>query len=111
MQLWLVFFGPGQGWEWWKALLRPGFCHVSAAAWNVEAERWVWVDASRAGVTIEVWGAEAFSARLGLLMRDSTVILRVPSAEQRDMHPLSWGCVGMVKALLGIKSSALLPHQ
>lgn len=110
-RLWLCFFSQGQGSAWWKRFLPYGFCHVSAAAWYVEAERWVFVDATRAGVTIEVWRADDFNARLGLLIRDSHAILRVPSADEPIFPPRAWWCVGMVKALLGYRTRALLPHQ
>jgi hypothetical protein len=108
---WLVFFGEGCGPAWWKPFLRRGFCHVSAAAYFVEQERWVYVDAGFSGLAVEVHRPSEFEGRLAQLIRDSSVILRVPAAARRTMPPRGWWCVGLVKALLGIHCRALLPYQ
>ena len=109
-RLWLVFFS-GIKDAWWHRFLCPGFYHVSAASWYADTQRWVYVDATRRGLVVELWEAETFGGRLGQLIRDSSVILRMPSAESRAMTPLSAHCVGTVKALLGIRSCALSPRM
>lgn len=111
-RLWLVFFTNTNDWTWWTRFLAPGFRHVSAAAWYDAEQRWVYVDPTRRGLVIELWTEDEFGRRLGQLIRDSSVILRIPSAAERGSMPLisAW-CVGTVKALLGVKTRALLPRQ
>lgn len=109
-RLWLVCFSDSRA-TWWSPFLATGFRHVSAAAWYEEAQRWVYVDPTRRGLVVEIWTEDEFGRRLGQLMHDSTVILRVPS--RRDMQAMpgfTWWCVGSIKALLGIRARALVPR-
>lgn len=107
-RLWLVCFEPGNG-AWWQRYLKPGFGHVSAAAYFADAERWVHFNPTLRGTVIEVWEPPRFERRLQQLMRDSTAILRVPSKFDRRCAPLSPWCVGALKGLLGYPSRALTP--
>ncbi len=97
-RLWLIFFKKG-GW------------HVSAASYYADVGVWVYVDAVRTGLVVEVWPPERFGDRLAQLLDSSEAVLRMPSAVDRKRPPFSWWCVGAVKALLGVRSRALLPRQ
>lgn len=97
-RLWLVFFS-------------RNFKHVSAASYYVDQNRWVYVDAVRSGLVIEVNDPDEFGGRMTQLVRDSESILRFPAAFERTRAPISWFCTGAVKSLLGIKSCALWPRQ
>jgi hypothetical protein len=110
-RLWLIAFSEGIGRQWWKPLLRPGYRHVCAASYFADMERWLYIDPTYRGLEIEMWKPEEFGARLEQMARDSTLILRVPSATDRTMPPLSWFCVGAVKALLGLPTVAVTPWQ
>lgn len=109
-RLWLICFCEGNGRQWWKPFLKPGYRHVSAASYYADVERWVYLDPTHRGLEIEIWKPDEFGARLGQLARDSTLILRMPSATERTMPPLSWWCVGAVKAVLGLHASAVTPY-
>lgn len=108
-RLWLVFFGDAQETLWWVRGLRPGFRHVSAAAYYADQERWVYVNPTRLGLIVEVWRPDEFGARLGQLAAESAAIVRMPSRADLPCLPGAAWCVGVVKALLGIRSCALAP--
>jgi hypothetical protein len=110
LRLWLVFFGDGHLAPWWAWALRPGFRHVCAASWFADQERWVFVNPCRTGTVIEVMRSDEFGPRFSQLMTDSAAVLRVPARAARRATPRSFHCVGAMKALLGIRSRALLPH-
>lgn len=110
-RLWLVFFENDTE-HWWTRPLKRGFRHVSAAAWFADQQRWVHVNPSSKGLFVDLYGAEEFDGRLWQLVRDSTLILRMPTAKDCIAMPgLTWFCVGTIKALLGVRSCALSPWQ
>jgi hypothetical protein len=108
-RLWLVFFGNNDGCAWWARLCRPGFRHVSAAAYYADRERWVYFNPARRGTVIEIYEGDEFDVRLGYLMQESAAVLRVQSRFGRTSTPALWHCVGAIKALLGVRSCALCP--
>jgi hypothetical protein len=110
-KLWLVFFGNSHRSSWWHRFLRPGFRHVSAAAFYPVANRWVYYDPTSRGTVIELWHPDDFWQRFGQLIRDSTVILRIPSAYERRLAPFSWWCVGAISSLLGYRLGAMTPFS
>jgi hypothetical protein len=109
-RLWLVFFRDGGVQRWWNALLRPGFRHVSAAAWFDREQRWVFVDPAYSQTVIRVVeDGPAATALLGHWTQESAAVLRVRSGAARSFVPPVMGCVGQVKALLGVRCRALSP--
>lgn len=108
-RLWLIFFGDADRAWWWTRLFRPGFRHVSAAAWFADTERWVYFNPTGPGTVIQVATDAEFGPRFQQLVQDSTAILRMPSRHSRGMCPAAFFCVGAIKALLGVKSRALTP--
>lgn len=109
-RLWLVFFGEAASRPWWGRFFRPGFRHVRAAAWFDQTSRWMLFDPTIRGIHIEIETDEAFAARWAELYGSSAAILRMRSEYGRGALPPAFWCVGAVKALLGIRSCALLPH-
>lgn len=110
-RMWLVFFGEAEGTAWWARFCRPGFRHVSAAAYYADQMRWVYYNPSRSGTVIELYSGGEFDERLGHLTMTSAAVLRVRSRFERRCTPVLWHCVGAVKALLGVRSCALGPWQ
>lgn len=109
-RLWVVFFSNADGPYWWSRLLRPGYRHVEAASWFPDQQRWVHVRPTAKGLRIDLYGRDEFDGRLGQLAEDSTLILRMPANPEGPAMPgLTWFCVGTIKALLGVRSRALLP--
>lgn len=105
---WLIFFwdcGPA----WWARAFRPGWRHVTAAAYFAGAERWVYFNPASSGLVFDVQEGEAFQARYEHLMREATAVLRFASVHERGGMPAAFFCVGAVKALLGVRSRALSP--
>lgn len=96
-RLWLVFFS-------------KNFGHVSAASFYADQNRWVYVDAVRTALVVEVAEPDEFGGRLQQLINDSEAILRFPAAADRKRAPFSFFCVGAVKSLLGIRCCALWPR-
>lgn len=107
-RLWLVFFSDCRS-AWWARLCRPGFRHVSAAAFYADRQTWVYYDPAARGTWIEIYDADEFGGRLAALMGGATAVLRVQSRFERRATPVLWHCVGAVKALLGVRSCALGP--
>lgn len=110
-RLWLVFFHEAEGAPWWSRFLQPGYRHVSAAAWFDDQERWVYVNPARTGTVIHLYREDEFDGRLGQLMEDSALVLRIPSIEARRSTPFGWWCTGAIKALLGVRGGALSPWR
>lgn len=108
-RLWLIFFSDADAGAWWAWLFRPGFRHVTAAAWFAGAERWVYYNPTRRGTIIDVATDAEFGPRFQQLVQDSAAILRVRSGYDRGNAPAVTYCVGSIKALLGIRSCALGP--
>jgi hypothetical protein len=81
---------------------------VTAAAYYVSEERWVFYDPAFCGTRIEIFTHDEFAPVLGSMMERATV-LRVASRFDRNSTPAAWHCVGAIKALLGLRSCALSP--
>ena len=110
LRTWLVFFGAPKGQYWWARFLRPGFRHVSAAAWFDLEQRWVYYNPARPGTTILIFTADEWGRVFGPPLEESTACVRIRGAYDRTSTPATWYCVGAMKALLGLRSSALSPH-
>lgn len=106
---WLIFFSDTDHRRWWSRFLRPGFRHVSAAAWFATEERWVYFNPTARGLVIEIATDADFGPRFQQLVERSAAILAVHSAFARTGFPATFYCVGAIKALLGIKARALSP--
>ena len=108
---WLVFFGNAPK-DSVARLLRPGFQHVCAVGCDAEHRVWVFYDPSAQGTRIDAmpWG-EAVDRRLGEIAAASPYCLRFAPAGERRFVPPVFSCTGAIKALLGVRSSALSPYQ
>jgi hypothetical protein len=110
---WLVFFGEGDAYAWWDIFTRKGFRHVAAAACDPGRRLWIVFDPTRSGIRIEVfgWDDPGIDARLGeLLFATGGRYLRVKAGGARSRQPLLFGCVGALKALLGVRCAAVTPY-
>lgn len=110
-RLWLLCFYDGETPTWWQKILKPGFRHVCACCYFADIGMWVYYNPTRRGTEIQVARPDDFAGRWAQLARDCAAILRFPSQADRNATPLSWWCVGAMKALLGIRSGALSPYQ
>lgn len=108
-RMWLIFFGNSVP-TFWSRMLRPGFRHVCAAAYFDDQERWVYVDACRAGTVVEVLRPDEFGPRFQQLLCDSHAVLRIGAQFGRTRAPVSFFCVGGIKGLLGVRCWAATPY-
>lgn len=110
-RLWLVFFtGKVETRAWWLRLLRPGFRHVSVGAWFQGAQRWVFINPTLRGTSVEVLDERSVDGRFGQLIRDSSLVLRVASRTGEGAVSGGPWCVGTVKRILGLRCRALSPY-
>lgn len=108
-RIWLIFFREPDRSVWWARFLRPGFRHVSAAAFYAREGLWVEFDPTRRGTAIRLYREDEFGGRFWHLLVTSAVVLRMRSELDRRSTPWGCYCVGQIKALLGIQSRALFP--
>lgn len=108
---WLVFFTEGPP-GWWRWMTRPGFRHVCAMGFDAKRGVWIVVNPERAGLdVICIRDDEEADRYLDHLMRQAGPhVLRVATKRERTVSPAVVSCVGVVKALLGIRCRALAPY-
>jgi hypothetical protein len=112
VRAWLVFFGPAPP-GWWSLLCRKPFQHVAAIGYDPDLDVWLSFDPRRDRLILEVLrpGPE-IDRRLGEFAHTCDPhVLRFTPRNDRRMSPAFFSCVGAVKALLGIRSCALVPAQ
>lgn len=109
-RLWIVFFRDRSPYWWIDRLLAPGFRHVSAIAYYPSAQRWVAYDPTFRSTAILVLDDVYAEALMAQWSHEAGAIVRMPSCAGRPMCPPFFGCVGAIKALLGIRSGALFPR-
>lgn len=100
----------GNGCHWLDCLLEPGFRHVFVA---ILTENGYWIELDgRAGVMYtEVMTGADFDLKSHYEELGHTVVETEQSTHPRS-RPLEFtNCVGLVKAVLGIKSWAITPFQ
>lgn len=108
-RLWLVFFSSGHVPSWWSRFLRPGFRHCCAASFYSDLGLWVYFNPTRRGTVIQIFTPDEFGPRFQGLINESAAIVRVRSQHCRRSASAAFFCVGAIKALLGIRSGALVP--
>lgn len=109
VRLWNVFFGNSVP-TFWSRMLRPGFRHCCAASYFADQERWVYVDACRAGTVVEVLRPDEFAPRFQQLMANSSHVLSIAARRERKRTAAIFYCTGAVKALVGLNSQAITPY-
>ena len=106
---WLVFFGPAPP-GWWSWCLDARFQHVAAAGYDYDTDTWAFVDPGRAGTMIELARGPAADHRLGAMAHAAAPhVLRVRARACRRIAPPMLSCTAAIKALLGLRSRALVP--
>lgn len=111
MRSWNVFFSDGDHPGLWRHLTRPGFRHVEAAAYFADQDRWVFVLPARLRLGVFVLRPEEAEGLYSMLWTRAAAVLRVEGSNDRWAMPIGAGCVGTVKALLGVRSRAFSPYQ
>lgn len=109
LRRWHIFFCDDDA-GWWRLITRKGFRHVEAAAYFADQDRWVFVLPSREHFRIEVRRPEESGPIYTAMMLRAHAILAFNGRKDRTHVPVGPSCVGMIKALTGIKSRALWPH-
>ena len=91
-RMWLVIFGDGGGVEnpWWCWFLPRGYRHVAAASYYADVGHWVYVDPGRGSLLVEGLTPAEFGPRLGALVEQSSVVLRVRGKSDRARSPRAW---------------------
>jgi len=110
---WMVFFCDAGRYAWWDIFTRRGFRHVAAAACDPGKRVWIMFDPTRAGIRFDVYGWDdpSVDERLGEWLHWSDGrYLRVKTGGQRKRQPLFFGCIGALKALLGVRCGAFTPY-
>jgi hypothetical protein len=109
-RLWLIAFENPVRPAWWARFLRPGFRHIRACAYYPEANQWLFFNPTLRGTVIELWQGEDADCWLGEMALSATIVLRFPSKYERSAAPMTFYCVGAIKGLLGLRSTALTPY-
>lgn len=110
LRSWNVFFSDGERPGWLaRLLLARGFRHVEAAAYFADQERWVFVVPSRRRMAVHVMREEESAGVYAAMVERASVVLRFDGRAARVEMPAVCGCVGAVKALLGIRARAFTP--
>lgn len=107
---WVIFIDGGERLRWWDLFTRPGFRHVAAVGYDSELKVWVIYDPLAPATRLEVVpDGPHIDGLLGELVSGGKVLRVIPKACRRIAPPM-FGCVGAIKALLGIRGGALVPH-
>jgi hypothetical protein len=106
-----VAFLDGDGRVPWLRVLRPGFRHCFAFAWDEEASRWLMVDASYDAVFVRAL-RDAGPLWRNLHERNARVLLAQVECRGPKRPRLFATCVTAVAALLGLDAPcAVTPRQ
>ena len=110
MRALLVFGDPKEGRRHWLApLLKHGFGHVSAVV--LTGDYWVLLDAQRGVPVVQVVCGADFDIAGHYRSEGYTVVETVQRAVPARAPVMQANCVGLVKALLCIRSAAQTPWQ
>jgi hypothetical protein len=110
-RMFLVFFRDGPTTPWWSRLLKPGFRHVTLAAYFANRDRWITFDAVHGGTVIDCYSRSEFPDVLGELWASSAGVLRFPGEHSRRWAPVTGWCLGAVKGVLGVHCAAPTPWR
>jgi len=106
---WYVAFHGSVQPRWWARLLRPGFQHCFAFAWDEAAGRWLVVNhALEASFVRALTVAESGVLWANLHAMGATVLLARVEASPRQFPRLIASCVTTTAALLGLPGACAL---
>lgn len=110
IQEWIVCFDDGEGGRWWDVFTSRGYRHILAFGYDAGAERWVVVDPSRHFMGISIYHPDApeIGWFFGMALEHWNCV-RFRAACERGLAPFCFGCVGAIKALLGVRCWAQRP--
>lgn len=109
---WYVVFAPSRTTWIQRRLLKPGFQHCWAFAWDADADRWVVFNPGFDGIAVRALPDARFSELLAHVAASRATVVLARSLAQ----PAIWlrqpaTCVTTIEALLGIaRRRALTPY-
>jgi hypothetical protein len=111
LPVWFVAFVETPAPVWWQRLLKPGFRHCLAFAWDREAARWLVLNPLFDAVILRALDDDGFAAFLAQLKarRPRVVLARMGSARVARPRFLMT-CVSAIAAILGLRLCALTPY-
>jgi hypothetical protein len=105
---WLVCFSGGPPHRWWRFVTRPGFRHVLIAGCDAEHRTWTFLDPDQRDISIlSVPYGETAARILDGILAQCPNVLRYRPVRRDPPFPVTIGCVGAIKAVLGIRCGAL----
>lgn len=103
------FYGSERRW-WWDYLSPPGFRHVLAFAYCVQAECWLIYDVRHGRTFVRALKPEAFYEFLDTLPNDCSILNFEPEhAEAPPRWRFGFWCTIAIAHLMGVRSRALRP--
>lgn len=113
--VWYVVFHDGPDPYWWWPLCKPGFRHVLAFGYSVNADAWLIQDVTVARTIARAVTPETFDAWLATLPPERTILryespVVIPDARQWGGFRLGFWCTPAIAHLIGSPSRALRPH-
>lgn len=107
----VVFLGRDlvDGARWWSRLLKPGFVHCF---FLLQERNWIKIEGRRGSVKLTQLGQEPIDVIASHYREQgATVIETAVSTEAVRLPFVARNCVGLVKAMLGVRSFSLTPWQ
>ncbi len=97
--------------RWWDVWTSPGFRHILAFGWDIDGQRWVVVDPSTSHMAFHLFepGDPQVGGYMGAAIERWTCV-RFEPRQERGLAPFAFGCVGAIKALLGVRCWAQRPR-
>ncbi len=105
-----IFDGDNSHWLAWT--LKPGFRHVWAVVPDVDGDAWVGISLGLTGLELTNLERLSYDIRAHYERMGDVVIALPYTPQDRVMLPfIANSCVGLTKAVLGIRHWAWTPHQ
>ncbi len=108
---WVICFEDGQGGRWWDIFTSKGYRHILAFGFDAAADRWVVVDPNRHYLGINLYPPDSPEVDwyYGMAL-DNWNCVSFRAKAERGYAPFCFGCVGAIKALLGVRCWAQRPR-
>jgi hypothetical protein len=111
LPVWFVAFVETPAPVWWQRLLKPGFRHCLAFAWDREGARWLVLNPLFDAVILRALDDEGFAAFLAQLKARRPRIVLARARLARVARPrFLMTCVSAIAAILGLRLCALTPY-
>lgn len=111
LPVWFVAFVETSAPVWWQRLLKPGFRHCLAFAWDHTAGRWLVLNPLFDAVVLRALDDDGFAGFLADLKARRPRIVLARAGVARVARPrLLMTCVSAIAAILGLRLCALTPY-